>query len=178
MSLFTFTETEKTLFNRAYNTGLGAYQANNSAENVWTNTYDTLLGILETALVNEPSRFDEEDRTVAKWVVGARTVNGGSGLYTDFIREYTNTQYAERYGEAAPATKAQEASNGVAANFLGDVFRRLDRDDLTDKLATLAETGLNDAGGAASVVFDGAYAPWAVTCSSRTWAMISSSMTG
>jgi hypothetical protein len=119
MTRFTFTSAERDIIQSAYNTSKALYDdpATTSAEGIFTPTYDALLSILNAA---DSSRFGGDDRDVQKWIAGAREVNGGSGLFKDFIRIYTVFQHQTRYGsqaEADPIALAQSASNGVANRY-------------------------------------------------------------
>jgi hypothetical protein len=168
MSKFTFTDSEKQRLQTAYNAAFAQYDSHRTMENVFTATYDVIIDILDNA---DPSRLDDDDITVRKWVRGAREVNGGSGFFKDFIREYTIYEHTTRYygplRNPDTLSMAQEASNGVANNFLSDVVGRFSGLPSTWTIPNIRDTGFNDAGSAASTVFKTPsgpeYAPWAGT---------------
>lgn len=60
------------------------------------------------------------DPYVWLWLQGARHINKGEGEYSDFIREYTATQYEIRFGQPLPADAMQNASNEIAKAVVQD----------------------------------------------------------
>jgi Ca2+-binding RTX toxin-like protein len=116
--------------------------------------YDLLFGMIST------SGAPKAGVDPAAWVFirGVADVNRGIGNYSEFIREYTATQYALRYG-GDPATQAQiqAVSDKIADNILKDILNiGLDPEDANPNhyLPEAGRIAVLDARAAATVLFD------------------------
>jgi hypothetical protein len=139
---------------------------------LWAPLYEQLYNRLTDATTGQPK--PGVDPQTWLWLRGARFVNAGTGPFAALIRDYTIIQTRLRYGPERTATpdEMNQASNEIARAFLGqwlgfDEFGN-DRGAEAGIQPTIKETGLFDAGPAASRVFnresvDGDPAGWAGT---------------
>ena len=99
------------------------------------------------------------ETNVWTWVSGAMQVNSNQGYSAYYIREYTRSQYEQRYGITLSDTDLNIASNTIAENFINDI--------LTGETPTIEELGLIDAAPIAGSIFDEVfsenYAGWSGT---------------
>lgn len=186
---FTFTEQELLELITFIDKANAQMDINSTVKGIWTPVYDKLIEILDNA--ESKGRIGSEDEATVAWVAGAKNVNGESGLFADFIREYTiymqETRGHTPQFPGQPEANAQAASNGVARNFFNDIKSRFGDDSTKFTLPTIRETGENDAGAAAQVVFNGEYVPWAGTLLFpylgydeffKDWVLITNSVSG
>jgi Ca2+-binding RTX toxin-like protein len=146
----------------------------------WQKTYQLVDNYL-VAIMN-PLDHTNDERAVRVWVEGARDVNGNTGRFASYIRDYTAEQYELRTGEPLDTGNSgpiQVASDKIAQRFIATLFGELANatDDPPDQLTgtftsltipSLHTIGLIDAGAAASEVFNlpstgSNYSPWAGT---------------
>jgi len=165
---FTFTQEQNDQLQALIKSSEIAFQANQSAEGVFTAAYAKVYDYISQAIVFGNDAFfipaDGIPRNVWQWVEGAGDVNVSGGAFSGFIRNYTNFQHILREGGPMAVGEMQRASNTVASKFLADILVRLNKPDPAKwTMPNIREIGENDAGAAASVVFDGDFAPWAGT---------------
>jgi hypothetical protein len=90
---------------------------------------DTVTGDSgDTSEISAPISPDIEATWV--WITGAQLVNADSGVFANFIRNYTASEYFIRTGETINAAfpgadEIQVASNEVATNFSTSFFMKL-----------------------------------------------------
>jgi|GEM_PF-3935315 len=84
---------------------------NNSSNTLYADAYELALEYFSTE-DNDP--LDSVDVSSWLWLEGAIDINRGDGRYSEFIRDYTETQYEERTGESFPQGADQIASNTIA----------------------------------------------------------------
>jgi len=122
------------------------------------------------------------DPAVWTWIAGAVNVNGNSGAFASYIRDYTAEQYLVRTGialDTGTTGPIQVASDKICQRFILDLFGQLSDPNQQNLPATipdgtydslmlpdLREIGAIDAGAAASEIFElptNDYSPWAGT---------------
>ena len=131
----------------AYDAALMQDQAQSG---VWREAYDLLYGFV-TNTEGEPRTDVPVDPGTWLWLKGARFVNSGEGAFGKLIREYTIFQYNQRYGALPSDALMNKASNNIAAAFLGQWLGK--NTLLGASQPNLTQTGIYDAGAAASTVF-------------------------
>ncbi len=107
--------------------------------------YDTIIEIL-TDESQRNGRVTGLEEPVWIWIQGARDVNSGLGYSSYYIREYTRSQFEQRYGKTLTDKDLNMASNIIAKSFIDDV--------LTGNTPTINEFGAIDAAPIASSIFD------------------------
>ncbi|MDH7810003.1 MULTISPECIES: calcium-binding protein [unclassified Rhizobium] len=95
-----------------------ALDAANSGAAPYHEVYQTILAVL-TEPGGQPK--DGVDPSVLSWLVGASGVNRGDTLYSDFIREYSLSQYFIRFGQSS-TVPLQTVSNNVAKAVAEDIL--------------------------------------------------------
>ncbi len=108
------------------------------------------------------------DPDVWEWVGGARDVNSNTGFFASFIRQYTEAQYDLRYGadsisQSALDANVQIASNLIASNFAADIISKINDPTAQSQLPDIKSVANDDAGAAASTIFNSNFSPWAGT---------------
>lgn len=154
------TITDYSIFaSRFDNNSLNA-MASSSSIGAGVDMYTLLLNSVPVA-----STTDSEYASVHAWIVGARVVNAGIGVFSEYIRNYTQNQYNQKYGTSGSiASELNKTSNLVAATFGREVLESL------GQLPSLETLGFVDGGQAASQLFtdaalypSGDYTSWSGT---------------
>ena len=100
--VFTFTSQQVADLRASISTSLAQFGSTPDVEGVFTPTYDLLIGMITEVILLYPGREEVPasgvDQYVWAWVRGAREVNADNGVFSDFIRDYTEAQYLARYG--------------------------------------------------------------------------------
>ena len=99
------------------------------------------------------------DRASIEWLRGAADVNRGEGVFSDFIRDYTNHQHFLRYGRELTAQELQTLSNNIAENVITEILNSHNNPSLAD-IPTLSVIGQNDAKGVIDSKFDQDITAW------------------
>jgi hypothetical protein len=89
-----------------------AYQAYISRTN-WVSVYNAI----SDAIVANPSAQSSAEPAALTWIRGAADVNGPTGPFADYIRNYTAAQYQMRSGQSIATNALQDSSNQIASNF-------------------------------------------------------------
>lgn len=154
---YTFTQEELNQIQAAYNQANAAKADTEVGK--FRDVYDLIYNIVTDSgfFYNSPEEGLEEN--VWTWIGGARAVNSGEGYFAHFIREYTRSQYEQRYRLTITDEDLNVASNTIARNFISDV--------LQGTTPTIEELGLIDAAPIAGDIFNQVYdknfTPWAGT---------------
>ena len=148
-----------------YEAILARHDQNDAEKGLWAPLYEELYALVtDFDGINGPKPGVDYQSWL--WLRGARYVNRGEGPFAALIRDYTIIQHQQRYGYPASDDEMNRASNEIAKNFLG---QWLGYDPLFPggTVPTIGQTGLFDAGPAASEVFNkeggGDPAGWAGT---------------
>jgi hypothetical protein len=135
-----------------------AYDVNSNADQnfsgVWHDSYSVLydyLTVKNAFGVDTPRTDVPVDPQTWLWLKGARFVNSNEGAFGTLIRDYTIAQFRQRYRRPPTPEQMNRASNAIAMSFIGQWLGRDAR--LGPTQPTITETGLYDAGAAASRVF-------------------------
>ena len=146
-----------------------ALDQNINPQAAYTPVYDYIYSAISTTDINGHDIAESGvDKSVWEWVKGARQVNADDGSYfSDFIRDYTSTQYELRYGQTLSDLDIQNASNKIIDAFAKDIISS------EGILPSLLQTGQFDAGSIAANIFNNSlfnstlpnhdYSPWAGT---------------
>ncbi|MCA2598535.1 MAG: hypothetical protein IM526_26685, partial [Microcystis sp. M38BS1] len=102
---------------------------------------------------------DGVDRASIEWLRGAADVNRGEGVFSDFIRDYTNHQHFLRYGRELTAQELQTLSDNIAENVIAEILNSHNNPSLAD-IPTLSVIGQNDAKGVIDSKFDQDITAW------------------
>lgn len=133
------------------------YQSNPSAKGLAAPLYDQLLSYLPPP-IHDPylSGAGKTYLQVYTWIAGARDVNAGSGVFSEYIRNYTAEQYRLRVGDIS--AKDLDAALNTASNEIGInlIQGMLNRGGL---LPSIEGIGIIDGGAAASRLFTGEFFP-------------------
>lgn len=142
---YTFTQTERTFLEDKLGGGQ-YYEAYQFIANRLITDDEFVTG--EGFVVGtSPADRDPAVMQAALWFAGAAQVNAGQGIFSEFIRTFTNRQGELRYGEAFSDDEMQLASNQVAINAINNM--RVDGWELPN-LQTIAEA---DAAGVGETLF-------------------------
>lgn len=87
------------------------------------------------------------------WFWGAKSINAGEGVFSEFIRDYTAAQYFIRFGEQLDPNEIQAASDAIGQAVISDVLRLND----LPSIELLAD---RDASATAQSSFNGDEAVW------------------
>jgi hypothetical protein len=142
----------------AYDAANAEFTQNRSQQGQWTPVYNLLYDFLTTTNIFGVKTYRTDvpvDPQTWLWLKGARFVNSGEGLFATLIRDYTKAQFQQRYGKPLSDEKANEASNKIAESFIGQWLGK--NTSLGETQPDLTQTGLYDAGAAASTVFGPGY---------------------
>jgi hypothetical protein len=134
---------------RLYRIAQAQHDANNGALGIWVPVYEALYAqITDFTGVDHPKTG--VDRQTWLWLRGARFVNGGQGPFAELIRQTTIIQHTLRYGSPPSDAQMNRASNNIAQAFLGQWLGFAGDVERLNTQPTILETGIYDAGPAAS----------------------------
>jgi hypothetical protein len=122
----------------------------------WREAYELLYGFLTTTTLGVDFPRTDVDPQTWLWLKGARFVNSGEGAFGALIRDYTKAQFKQRYGGNGAVlsdAQANKASNQIAKSFIGQWLGLNSANSYSASQPNLNETGIFDAGAAASKVF-------------------------
>ena len=154
---YTFTQAELDQIQAAYD------QANTAKADTELGKFRGVYDLIYDIVTDNGFFYDSPEagleENVWTWIGGARAVNSGEGYFANFIREYTRSQYEQRYRLTLSDEDLNVASNTIARNFIFDV--------LEGSTPTIEELGLIDAapiaGDIFNQVYDENYTPWSGT---------------
>ncbi len=154
--VYSFTQDELDLISQAFD------QVNQLSD-FQKGKYRPVYDLIHDILTQEGTVFDRPvgglEENVWTWISGAGQVNSGEGFSAHFIREYTRTQYEQRYGLTLSDDVLNQASNIIARNFINDI--------LLGQTPTIERLGLIDAAPIAGAIFNEIfqenYTPWSGT---------------
>jgi Ca2+-binding RTX toxin-like protein len=136
---YTFSQKEQASINSAleqstgliYDEARGQYEFNEAGGNA-VPVYEALYNILSAKSSDDYiSAKDLKDIESAKlWLSAAIEANGGSGIYSDIIRYYTQRQGELRLGKQFSEAEIQNASNVVARNLVNGLLFGSPENDL------------------------------------------------
>ena len=140
-----------------------AFEQANQLSDFQKGKYRPVYDLIHDILTHEGTVFDGPvdglEENVWIWISGAGQVNSGEGFSAHYIREYTRTQYEQRYGLSLSDDALNEASNIIARNFINDI--------LLGETPTIEQLGLIDAAPIAGAIFNEVfnenYTPWSGT---------------
>lgn len=162
---FTFTQTQLDILRREDpsnpGTFIGLIPDAESSHN-WTPVYNYIFEQITDnyGTANELPKTGV-DKSVWLWVQGATQVNADDGSYfSDFIRDYTTTQYELRYGTTT-GLDIDAASDQIARAFALDIADPQSQN--FGFLPNINRVGAIDAGEIAAGIFGDNYSPWAGT---------------
>jgi len=129
------------------------YQLSPTSKGLATPLYDQLLSYLPPPIHDaSQSGAGKTYLQVYTWISGARDVNAGSGVFSEYIRNYTAEQYRLRVGDISAKDldgKLNAASNEIAINLIQGML------DHNGVLPSIEGIGIIDGGAAASELFTG-----------------------
>ncbi|QLF93821.1 hypothetical protein HW090_11675 [Pseudomonas sp. ABC1] len=122
--------------------------------------YDKLLSFMPEPEAGEESEYLK----VYTWMVGARDVNQGEGVFATYIHNYTANQYFLRFGERIGEGLVNGASNAIGITLVERILQNAGR------LPSIEGIGAVDGGESVRMVFqhpeyypEGDYTGWAGT---------------
>ncbi|WP_170971248.1 calcium-binding protein [Mesorhizobium sp. GR13] len=120
----------------------------------WYDFYGDLIEFLSDA---NGLPVDGVSPQVFVWLNGARLVNGGAGVYSDFIRGYTKIQGEIRYGRTFSNDDIQAASDELAQGVWSVITLKFNSNQA---FPDISQIGAQDAAFAVQNLFAGDQAAW------------------